>query len=130
VIEAARAGGRPVVVDLPRSGSSADVVLAEADLAVLVVPARLRAATAARLLVQAPASGWSAARLVVRPVAGGLSREEVADVVGRPVLADLPHDRSAVPRGERGEPPAVSPRSPLGSVARRVLDGLAPGTAQ
>ena len=55
VIEAARAGGRPVVVDLPRSGSSADVVLAEADLAVLVVPARLRAATAARLLVQMPA---------------------------------------------------------------------------
>ena len=126
VIEAARAGGRPVVVDLPRPGTGADAVLAEADLAVLVVPARLRAATAARLLVQAPGSGWSTARLVVRSVAGGLSRDEVADVVGRPVLSDLPHDRSAVPRGERGEPPAVSLRSPLGALARRVLDGLAP----
>jgi hypothetical protein len=61
-------------------------------------------------------------------VAGGLSREEVADVVGLPVLADLPHDRSAVPRGERGEPPAVSPRSPLGGVARRILGAVRPGT--
>lgn len=134
VIEATRAGGRSVVVDLPRSGTgdgaAADAVLAEADLAVLVVPARLRAATAARLLVQAPGSGWAAARLVVRSVAGGLSRDEVADVVGRPVLGDLPHDRSAVPRGERGELPAVSPRSPLGSLARRILDGLAPRTAR
>jgi secretion/DNA translocation related CpaE-like protein len=132
VVEAARAGGRPVVVDLPRAGRgpAGEVVLADADLAVLVVPARLRAATAARLLVQAPGSGWSAAGLVVRSVAGGLSREEVADVVGRPVLGDLPHDRSAVPRGERGEPPAVSPRSPLGALARRVIDGLPAGAAR
>ena len=34
--------------------------------------------------------------------------------MGRPVLAELPHDRSAVPRGERGEPPTVTARSPLG----------------
>ena len=134
VIDAARAGGRPVVVDLPRSGPGggpgAEAVLADADLTVLVVPARLRAATAARLLVAAPGSGWSTAQLVVRSVAGGLSRDEVADVVGRPVLGDLPHDRSAVPRGERGEPPSVSPRSPLGSLARRVLDCVAPGTTR
>ena len=135
VIDAARAGGRPVVVDLPRSApgvaaAGAEVVLADADLAVLVVPARLRAATAARLLVEAPGSGWSDARLVVRSVAGGLSRDDVADVVGRPVLGDLVHDRSAVHRGERGEPPSVSPRSPLGSLARRVLDALAAGTTR
>ncbi|TFV73399.1 septum formation initiator [Blastococcus sp. CT_GayMR19] len=128
VIDAARAGGRPVVVDLPRQGTvggpAVETVLADADLAVLVVPARLRAATAARLLVEAPGSGWAEARLVVRQVAGGLSRDEVADVVGRPVLGGLPHDRSVVPRGERGEPPAVSPRSPLGSLARLALDAI------
>jgi hypothetical protein len=99
-------------------------VLAEADLALLVVPARLRAASAARLLVDVPGSAWSAAQLVVRLVPGGLSRDDVAEVVGRPVAADLPFDRSAVPRGERGEPPAVSARSPLGGLARRVLAGL------
>jgi secretion/DNA translocation related CpaE-like protein len=132
VVEAARAIGRAVVVDLARpagKGSSAEAVLADADLAVLVVPARLRAATAARLLVETPGSPWSAAQLVVRQVAGGLSREEVADVVGRPVLGDLPHDRSAVPRGERGEPPSVSPRTPLGGIAARILAAVRPDLA-
>ena len=131
VIGAARAGGWPVVVDLPRPGSAgpdrcAELVLAEADLAVLVVPARLRAASAARLLTGADgdAAPWSAARLVVRAVPGGLSRDEAADVVGRPVLAELAHDRSAVPRGERGEPPAIAARSPFGVVARKVLAEL------
>jgi secretion/DNA translocation related CpaE-like protein len=128
VVEAGRSTGRPVVVDLPRPGGPGDAatapVLADADRVVLVVPARLRAATAARLLVDAPDSAWSAAELVVRPVPGGLSRDDVAEVVGRQVLAELPFDRSAVPRGERGEPPAVSARSPFGVVARRVLAGL------
>jgi hypothetical protein len=134
VVEAGRSGGLPVVVDLPRPGPPGDdglavAVLADADLAVLVVPARLRAAAAARLLVAGAAgeaaAPWAAAQLVVRPVAGGLSRSEVADVVGRPVIAELPHDRSATPRGERGEPPAVAPRSPLGGVARRLLSAVA-----
>ncbi|MFD2091657.1 septum site-determining protein Ssd [Blastococcus deserti] len=125
VVDASRSVGCPAVVDLPRcAGSDASAVAADADLAVLVVPARLRAATAARLQVEGPDSPWAAAELVVRQVPGGLSLEEVADVVGRPVLAELAHDRSAVPRGERGEPPLVSARSPLGAVARRILGSL------
>ncbi len=133
VVEAARAGGSPVVVDLPRPGGSGDLhpvsaVLAEADLAVLIVPARLRAATAARLLVAEGTDGatplWSRAHVVVRQVPGGLSSDQVAGVVGRPVTAELIHDRSAAPRGERGEPPAVSSRSPLGGLARRLLAEL------
>jgi secretion/DNA translocation related CpaE-like protein len=125
VIEAARGAGRGVVLDLPRSGPSAPTVLADADLPLLVVPGRLRAATAARVLVEAPDSPWVSARLLVRHVAGGLTRDEVADVVGRPVLAELPHDRSAVPRGERGQPPAVTARAPLGALARRILVAVA-----
>ncbi len=127
VVEAARSVGRPVVVDLPRAGPTGDgaaAVLADADQVLLVVPARLRAATAARLLLDAPGSPWGAARIVARAVPGGLSRDDVAEVVGRPVAADLPFDRSAVPRGERGEPPVVSARSPLGGLTRRVLAGL------
>jgi hypothetical protein len=56
----------------------------------------------------------------------------VADVVGRPVLAEVGHDRSAVPRGERGEPPMGSARSPLGGLARRILAdlGSAPAVAR
>ena len=94
---------------------------------------RTSAATAARLLLDgAPGqpAPWSTARVVVREVQEGLSAAEVAAVTGRPVVAGLPHDRGAVGRGERGEPPAVSPRSPLGSVARRLLvEPARPGVA-
>ncbi|MGY2067217.1 septum site-determining protein Ssd [Blastococcus sp. SYSU DS0619] len=129
VVDAARSTGHPVVVDLPRPGPDGvgrgpQDVLADADLAVLVVPARLRAATAARQLVDADGSAWSSARLVVRALPGGLAADDVAEVVGRPVLAELPHDRSAVARGERGDPPGAVPRSPLAGLARRVLGVL------
>jgi secretion/DNA translocation related CpaE-like protein len=129
VVEAARGSGHPTVVDLSRAGARGEGVpgvLVDADLTLLVVPARLRAATAARLLVDAPGSPWAGAHLVVGQVPGGLSRDEVAEVVGRPVLADLPHDRSAVPRAERGEPPSVAARSPLGALARRILGEVRP----
>ncbi|RBY83481.1 septum site-determining protein Ssd [Blastococcus sp. TF02A-30] len=134
VVAAARDDGCPVVVDLPRPGTdgicgTTHAVLAEADLALLVVPARLRAATAARLMVAAERSPWADAQLVLRRVPGGLLADEVADAVGRPVLAELAHDRSAVARGERGEPPGVTPRAPLGAVARVVLDRLGGGRA-
>jgi secretion/DNA translocation related CpaE-like protein len=122
VTEAAAAVGSTVVLDLPRTAAPLlEAGTTTADLTVLVVPARLRAAGAARLLVDAEGSPWSRAGLVVRTVPGGLAPAEVGDVVGRPVLAELPHDRSAVPRAERGELPSVAPRSPLGTVARRVL---------
>ncbi|MGY1806099.1 septum site-determining protein Ssd [Blastococcus sp. SYSU D00669] len=121
VARAGRSAGAAVVVDLPRGDPAlTEPVLAEADLAVLVVPARLRAASAARLLLD-PGGPWSSAVVVVRAVPGGLSREDVAAVVGRPVLAELGHDRAVVPRGERGEPPLVSARTPLGVLARRLL---------
>jgi hypothetical protein len=103
-------------------------LLDEADLPALVVPARLRAACAARLLMGPGAdgghSGWSRAEIVARRVPGGLSAAEVADVVGRDVLAELPHDRAAVRRGERGEPPGVSARSAWGAASRRLLEAL------
>ncbi|SDY15530.1 helicase/secretion neighborhood CpaE-like protein [Modestobacter sp. DSM 44400] len=119
VLRAARDGGHGVVLDLPCRGRPAETVLADADMTVLLVPARLRAAAAARALLTG--GGWSGARVVSRPVPGGLSRKEVADVVGRPVFAELGHDRSAVARGERGEPPSVAARSPLGVLSRQLL---------
>ena len=125
-VDAARGAGLPVVVDLPRAGAprTTDAVLADADLAVLVVPARLRAVSAARLLT-GEAGPWRSAVLVVRPLPGGLPVAEVADLVDRPVVAVLEQDRAALVRGERGEPPALSARAPFGSTARRVLAQLA-----
>lgn len=124
VVDAVRSAGRPVVVDLPRGDPAGESLLAEADLAALVVPGRLRAACAARLLVGSGVGGWAAARLVVRRIHGGLSGPEVAEVVGRPVLAELAHDRAAMARGERGEPPVIAPRSPWGSLSRQLLGEL------
>lgn len=134
VVEAVRAEGHGVVVDLPR-GTPADALLAEADLVALVVPARLRAACAARLLLRGGGddgpdgfgekNAWSAARLLVRRVPGGLPADEVGDVVGRPVLAELPHDRAAVSRSDRGQPPPVSRGTPWAGMAARLLAELA-----
>ena len=124
---AGRSNGTPVVVDLPRGDPAlTEPVLAEADLAVLVVPGRLRAASAARLLLD---GAWSSAVVVARSVPGGPSRREVADLLGRQVFTELGHDRSAGPRGERGEPPVVSARSPLGALTRRLLAELPRRTA-
>ncbi|WP_409331357.1 septum site-determining protein Ssd [Trujillonella humicola] len=130
VVEAGRSAGRPVVVDLPRGPAPpfAETVLADADLAVLVVPARVRATSAAQGLVAGRPGGgaapWAGARLVVRQVRDGLDAAEVAGLVGADLLAELPHDRGAVARGERGDPPPTGPRTPWGAVARAVLAAL------
>jgi secretion/DNA translocation related CpaE-like protein len=124
----ARDSGCGVVVDLPVRSAAAEAVLVEADLAVLLVPARLRPAAAARNLLDREGSAWASAVVVSRPVPAGLTRAEVADVVGRPVLAELAADRSAVARSERGEPPSVAARSPFGLISRLLLAQL-PGRA-
>ncbi|MCO7222654.1 septum formation initiator, partial [Klenkia sp. PcliD-1-E] len=67
---------------------------------------------------------WARAVLVARTCPGGLGAGEVGAVLGRPVVAELVHDRSALPRGERGEPPQTGPRTPLGQVVRRLLPRL------
>jgi hypothetical protein len=130
VVDGLRAAGRPVVLDLPRTAEGADAVLAEADLAVLLVPARLRAACAARVLLASGGPGasspWAAAHLVVRRQPGGLAVPEVARLVGRPVLAVLGHDAAAGARAERGQPPPTGGRSAWGAVTRRLLAELEP----
>jgi secretion/DNA translocation related CpaE-like protein len=129
VTTGARDSGCGVVVDLPVRGAGTDGVLADADLAVLLVPARLRAAAAARALLAGSGSPWASALLVGRPLPGGLTRAEVADLLGRPVFAELAPDRSAVARSERGEPPSVAARSPFGLLGRQLLARLPGRTA-
>jgi secretion/DNA translocation related CpaE-like protein len=125
VATGARDSGCGVVVDLPVRSTAAEALLAETDLAVLLVPGRLRAAAAARALLAAGGSPWTSAVVVERSVPGGLARADVARLVGRPVLAELAADRSAVARSERGEPPSIAARSPFGLLSRQLLGQLA-----
>ena len=131
VVEAARSAGRPVVVDLPRRRRRRACAGRTGARRRRSRGARRPGAAARRH--RGPAAGRRTRLAVVRRRSsscgrsrGGLSRDDVAEVVGRPVLAELPHDRSAVPRGERGEPPAVSARSPLGGL-RPARPGRAAG---
>ncbi len=128
VVGAVRADGHPVVVDLPHRADPvvAEQVLADADLAVLVVPGRVRALAAAGMLLAGPV--WGRVAVVARTAPGGVGAAEVALALGRPVVAELVHDRSALARGERGEPPQVGARTPLGQVVRRLLPRVCAGS--
>ncbi|HEU5268780.1 MAG TPA: septum site-determining protein Ssd [Jatrophihabitans sp.] len=90
VLDAAAAVA-PVVLDLPRAGSPMrQAALHRCDLVVLVTPAEVRGATAAAML--APALDERCTSLVVRGGSRALSARQVSDLLGLPVLAELPYD--------------------------------------
>ncbi|RRO17223.1 septum formation initiator [Saccharopolyspora rhizosphaerae] len=129
VLGAGRRSGATVVCDLPRSPSSADgPVLGDAELAVVVVPAEVRAcAAAARVVSAVTERAGCPVRLVVRgPSPGGLRPRDVARAAGAPVLATMrpqPRLAAAVDRGDLVS--AAHRRSPLATAADAALTELA-----
>ncbi len=123
VLDAGRRAGDVVVCDLPRTlGPASLAVLDRADLAVLVVPAEVRACAAAARVAAAVGARGSGLRVVVRgPAPGGLTAADVSRALGLPVLgASRPHpglpallERGGLPR-----------RGPLPTLAATVLDAL------
>jgi secretion/DNA translocation related CpaE-like protein len=112
-----------VVLDLPRQLDDVAVVAARAaDLGVLVVPAEVRAAAAARRVAARLQEHLADVRLVVRgPAPTGLRAETVADALDLPlagVLRPEPGIRAAL---DRGEPPGLRPRGPLATLCRQLL---------
>ena len=128
VLAAARRGTDLVVVDLPRRLDPAgEAALARSDVALLVVPAEVRA-TAAAARVAAAASLLAAdLRLVVRgPSPSGLPPEVVADALGLPLAGTL-HPEPGLPAAlERGEAPARRGRGPLAEFCSAFLAAAAP----
>ena len=109
-----------------RTGCAAEAVLAEADLAVLVVPARVRAAAAAPVARgrRRPRPGRRRSS-VVRRVPGGLvPRRWPTSSAGR-CSPSWRTTGGRSPRGERGEPPP-SPRDAARGAARRAVLGALP----
>jgi secretion/DNA translocation related CpaE-like protein len=90
VIEAAAAVA-PTVLDLPRIGSPArQAALRRCDLVVLVTPAEVRGATAAAMV--APGLDERRTALVVRGGSRALPAGQLSELLGLPVLAELPYD--------------------------------------
>jgi secretion/DNA translocation related CpaE-like protein len=115
-----------VVADLPRRLDEASALaLAAADLALLVVPAELRACAAAARVAAAAAAHTEVLRLVVRgPAPGRLRTREIARALGLPVAGTLRAEPNLSRGLERGAPPAGSGRGPLAALCRRLIADL------
>lgn len=115
-----------VVADLPRRpDDAATEALARSVVALLVVPAEVRATAAAARV--AATAGLVAAdlRVVVRgPAPGGLAADLVAGSLGLPLAGTLRPEPGLAAAQERGEPPARGGRGPLARFCRRFLAGL------
>jgi secretion/DNA translocation related CpaE-like protein len=123
VLAAGRAAHRLVVVDLPRSlDDAARAAAAGADLALLVVPAEVRAVAAAAQVAGRLAASTADLRVVVRgPAPGGLTDGLVAAELGLPLAGWLAPEPGLAAAFERGEPPGRSGRGPLARLCAVLL---------
>ncbi|MGF1648315.1 MAG: septum site-determining protein Ssd [Kineosporiaceae bacterium] len=123
VVDACLAGGRPVVVDLPRRADDATrAVLSRCTLLVVVVPAEVRACAAAAALLDELGVAVPDVRLLVRgPAPAGLTAEDVAAAVGIPSFAEVRPEPGLAAALDRGERIAASARSPLRTWAAGVV---------
>ncbi|MFB7494574.1 septum site-determining protein Ssd [Streptomyces sp. NPDC056161] len=115
VLAAARRRGGTVVVDLPRRlDDGVAEVLAQLDLALLVVPAELRAVAAAGRVAAAVGMVLRDLRVAVRgPYTPGLDDREVARLLGLPLAGEVPVEPGLLRPHEGGKPPGVAARGPL-----------------
>ncbi len=122
-VDAARREADLVVLDLPRTAAGPALAAAErAERLLLVVPAEVRAAAAARRV----ASGFEPAvadiGLVVRgPAPTGLPAEAVADCLALPLLGELRPEPGLAAALDRGDGPAWRSRGPLSELSRRLV---------
>jgi secretion/DNA translocation related CpaE-like protein len=126
VLAAGRHARELVVVDLTRQLDPATVTaLQTADDGLLVVPAEIRAVTAAARMATAAAEHCAQLRLVVRgPSPGRLTAEEISGSLRLPVAGTLRPELGLPATLEGGLPPTASGRGPLAVLCRRLVDEL------
>ncbi|MEU7475142.1 septum site-determining protein Ssd [Lentzea sp. NPDC042327] len=127
VLDAARRSGCTTVCDLPRHPTpAATAALSRTDLAVLVVPAELRATAAATRVATLLRTHGTPTRLVVRgPSPSGLSAPDIAAAVGLPLLTQMRPEPGLPAALDRGHLPR-NPKGPLATTARLILQSLHP----
>ncbi|MGF1663180.1 MAG: septum site-determining protein Ssd, partial [Kineosporiaceae bacterium] len=123
LLDTCLAGGRPVVVDLPRRGDPATrAALSRCAVLVVVVPAEVRACAGAGALLDELGTTVADVRLLVRgPAPAGLAAEDVAAAVGIPSFAEVRPEPGLAAALDRGERIAASARSPLRAWAAGVI---------
>jgi secretion/DNA translocation related CpaE-like protein len=131
VVEAGRRAGETVICDLPRHlPEPACAAMDRADLAVLVVPAEVRACAAARRVAErARERGVEPCAVVRGPAPGGLTPDDVAGAAGVPLLNAMRPEPGLARALERGRVPA-RPRGPLVAAAAAVLSALRAGKSE
>ncbi|MFT4200099.1 MAG: hypothetical protein QM634_05155, partial [Gordonia sp. (in: high G+C Gram-positive bacteria)] len=124
-VDAGRAGGDAVIVDVPRTDPALrDELVLRADLVAVVSEGRLSAIAAARATREALAVDRAPVELVLRgPAPGGLPVDEMAWAVGLPLLAGYRSDPSLPARME-SRPLRPGGRSPLAQIGRRLCGRL------
>lgn len=127
VCGAGRRAGHTVVCDLPRHPCEpGTAALESADLAVLVVPAEVRACAAAATVAARVLRHGVALHLVVRgPAPGGLTPQDVSRALELPLLTAMRPQPGLAGALDRGAVPGRT-RGPLAAAAREVvavLDG-------
>ena len=131
VIDAGRRAGDTVICDLPRQVSPVtDVATDRADLAVLVVPAEIRASTGGRLIASRLRERGTRVGVVVRgPAPSRLRAQEIAEAVNAPLLAALRSDVRLPANVDRGIFATRLSRN-LRTTADTVLDAITPQLTQ
>ncbi|MGB3771411.1 MAG: septum site-determining protein Ssd [Rhodococcus sp. (in: high G+C Gram-positive bacteria)] len=125
VFVAGRSAGEVVVCDTPRvSGDVHRSVVETADLVVVLTPATVRSAAAARIVAESVGTVCANVGVVVRgPSPGGLTAADVADIVGVPLLASVRSERRLAAALD-GHGLVLGRRSPLAEAATSVLSLL------
>lgn len=118
VLSAGTRGFGTVVIDLPRHRDPvADEAISRCDHLVLVVAASIGGVAAAtRVLRRLP--GSTPQHLLVRTRRGGIRPDEVAEVLGAPLLATLADERGLTEALDLGAGPLRSGRGPLARACR------------
>lgn len=123
VLGAARRRGGVVILDLPRRiDEAAGEALDQSDLGLLVIPAELRAMTASGRVASAARMHLGDLRAVVRgPAPSGMAGPEIARGLRLPLAGELAAEPGLAADLERGRPPGLRARGPLGRFCSAFL---------
>lgn len=124
-LDAGRADGDVIVVDLPRADSAVvRAVVESVDLVAVVTTATVHGVASSRVVAARICGTEVATEVVVRgPAPGGLRGVEVADAIGLPLLATYRSDPGLAGRLEAGRL-RIGPRQQLGRAAATICRRL------